>query len=113
MGALHVRNVPESLIVALRERAERHGHSIQQEVLQILEAAAAEPEKAPETRASGAFEEIGEPRLPQEAREHYDTIMKIVRPTFKKLDKTTATFRRQATGRLARPDTERCTIPCT
>jgi plasmid stability protein len=43
MGALHVRNVPETLLAALRERAARRGHSMQQEVLQILEAAAGEP----------------------------------------------------------------------
>ena len=42
MSAIHVRNVPESLIAALRERAEQRGHSMQQEILQILEAAATE-----------------------------------------------------------------------
>jgi plasmid stability protein len=41
--AIHVRNVPESLIVALRERAARRGHSMQQDILEILQAAAAEP----------------------------------------------------------------------
>lgn len=43
MPALHIRNVPEHLMAALREHAELHGHSTQQEVLKILEAAAAEP----------------------------------------------------------------------
>ncbi|MPY76898.1 MAG: Arc family DNA-binding protein [Actinophytocola sp.] len=43
MPAIHVRNVPESTLSALRERAERHGRSMQQEVLEILENAAAEP----------------------------------------------------------------------
>ena len=43
MAALHVRNVPESLMMSLRERAERHGRSVQQEVLHILKKAAEEP----------------------------------------------------------------------
>ena len=43
MPALHVRNVPEPLVAALRERAERNGRSVQQEILRILEAAAAQP----------------------------------------------------------------------
>lgn len=45
MGALHVRNVPESVIAALRERAARRGHSMQQELLRILETAAAAAEE--------------------------------------------------------------------
>ena len=43
MSALHIRNVPEPVAAALRERARRHGHSVQQEVLQILAAAAVAP----------------------------------------------------------------------
>jgi len=43
MVAFNVRNVPEPVATALRERASRHGHSLQQELLSILEAAAAEP----------------------------------------------------------------------
>lgn len=43
MTAIHIRNVPESTISALRERADRHGWSMQQEVREILDAAAAEP----------------------------------------------------------------------
>jgi plasmid stability protein len=42
MPAIHVRNVSESPIAALRERAARRGHSMQQEILEILESAAAE-----------------------------------------------------------------------
>jgi plasmid stability protein len=42
MPAIHVRNVPERTIAALRERAARHGRSMQQEVLEILQAAATE-----------------------------------------------------------------------
>jgi plasmid stability protein len=41
--AIHIRNVPESMLSALRERAEAHGRSMQQEVLAILDAATAEP----------------------------------------------------------------------
>lgn len=62
MKALHVRNVPESVVIALRERAARHGQSMQQEIRQILEAAATTPPlpEAPEpvrlttVRTSGA-----------------------------------------------------------
>jgi plasmid stability protein len=42
MAAVHVRNVPEPVMAALRERAARHGHSMQQEIRQILQAAAAD-----------------------------------------------------------------------
>lgn len=41
MTAIHVRNVPEAVVAALRERAARNGQSMQQEIRQILEAAAA------------------------------------------------------------------------
>ncbi len=40
MTALHIRNLPESVVTALRERAARHGQSMQQEIRQILQAAA-------------------------------------------------------------------------
>ena len=43
MVALNVRNVPGPVAAALRERARRHGRSLQQELLDILESAAAEP----------------------------------------------------------------------
>jgi plasmid stability protein len=43
MTALYVRRVPEPVAEALRERARRHGHSLQQEVLEILKVAAATP----------------------------------------------------------------------
>ena len=42
MPAIHVRDVPEAVAAALRERAARHGQSMQKEIRQILEAAAAE-----------------------------------------------------------------------
>jgi len=49
MPALHIRNVPESVVTVLRERAARHGQSMQQEIRQILEAAAkaSPPREAP------------------------------------------------------------------
>lgn len=43
MPAIHVRNVSAGTISALRERAHRHGHSMQQEIREILDAAATEP----------------------------------------------------------------------
>lgn len=47
MPALHVRDVPESVLAALRERAARHGRSVQQEVRELL-AVAATREPPPE-----------------------------------------------------------------
>jgi plasmid stability protein len=43
MVAFNVRNVPEPIAAALRERARKHGRSLQHELLLILESAAAEP----------------------------------------------------------------------
>ena len=43
MVAFNVRNVPGPIATALRERARRHGRSLQQELLSILVSAAAEP----------------------------------------------------------------------
>jgi plasmid stability protein len=43
MVAIHVRDVPDTVVAALRERADRHGHSMQQELRDILTAAANEP----------------------------------------------------------------------
>jgi plasmid stability protein len=43
MVAFHIRNVPGPIAAALRERARRHRRSLQQELLAILESAAAEP----------------------------------------------------------------------
>jgi plasmid stability protein len=47
MVAFNVRNVPPPVASALRERASRHGRSLQQELLLILETAAAEPATDP------------------------------------------------------------------
>lgn len=43
MPAVHIRNVPDSTLTALRERASRHGRSMQDELRQILEEAAIAP----------------------------------------------------------------------
>lgn len=41
--ALHIRDVPEDTVAALKRRAALHGCSVQQELRDILERAAAEP----------------------------------------------------------------------
>lgn len=43
MQALHVRDVPEETVAALKLRAARRGHSMQQELREVLARAAAEP----------------------------------------------------------------------
>lgn len=43
MVAFNVRDVPGPVAAALRERARKHGRSLQQELLAILESAADEP----------------------------------------------------------------------
>lgn len=43
MPALHIRDVPEETVAAIKRRASRHGHSVQQELREVLERAAAEP----------------------------------------------------------------------
>lgn len=43
MPAVHIRDVPEDTVVALKRRAVRHGHSVQQELREVLMRAAAEP----------------------------------------------------------------------
>jgi plasmid stability protein len=42
MPALHIRDVPEETIAALKRRAARHGHSVQQELREVLAHAASE-----------------------------------------------------------------------
>jgi plasmid stability protein len=41
--AFNIRNVPGPVAAALRERARKHGRSLQKELLAILESVAAEP----------------------------------------------------------------------
>lgn len=43
LPAVHVRDVPEPTLAALRERAARRGRSMQEELREILQRAAAEP----------------------------------------------------------------------
>jgi plasmid stability protein len=47
MVAFNVSNVPGPVAAALRERARKHGRSLQQELLAILESAATEPTPSP------------------------------------------------------------------
>jgi plasmid stability protein len=47
MVAFNIRNVPGPVAAALRERARKRGHSLQQELLAILESAADEPIPGP------------------------------------------------------------------
>jgi plasmid stability protein len=41
--ALHIRDVPEETVAAIKRRAARHGRSVQQELREVLEKVAAEP----------------------------------------------------------------------
>ena len=43
MPALHIRDVPEETVAAIKRRAARHGHSVQQELREVLAKAAVEP----------------------------------------------------------------------
>ncbi len=43
MPALHIRDVPPETVAALKERAARHGRSMQQELREVLDRAAVEP----------------------------------------------------------------------
>jgi plasmid stability protein len=43
MPVLHIRDVPEETVAAIKRRAARHGHSVQQELREALEKLAAEP----------------------------------------------------------------------
>lgn len=43
MPALHIRDVPEETVSAIKRRAARRGHSVQQELREVLEKAASEP----------------------------------------------------------------------
>jgi plasmid stability protein len=42
MPALHIRDVPEETVAAIKRRAARHGRSVQQELREVLETVAAE-----------------------------------------------------------------------
>jgi len=44
-GSLTIRDIPRPVLARLRARAAGHRRSMQQEILAILEAAAAEPER--------------------------------------------------------------------
>lgn len=69
MPALHIRDVPDDTVSALKRRAALHGRSVQAELREILERAAAEsvPAKLPRgislltvaTGRTGAFDRAG------------------------------------------------------
>ena len=42
MPALHIRDVPEETVAAIKRRAARRGHSVQQELREVLNKAARE-----------------------------------------------------------------------
>lgn len=44
MQAIHIRDVPTETVAALKRRAARRGHSMQQELREVLARAAAEPD---------------------------------------------------------------------
>lgn len=50
MPALHIRDVPEETVAALKRRAARHGQSVQQELREVLAKAASEPVAGPRPR---------------------------------------------------------------
>ncbi len=43
MPALHIRDVPEEAVDAIKRRAARHDHSVQQELREVLNKIAGEP----------------------------------------------------------------------
>ncbi|MDQ6527049.1 hypothetical protein RB608_25760 [Nocardioides sp. LHD-245] len=53
MPALHIRDVPEETVAAIKRRAARHGHSVQQELREALERLANEPERGRPPRCLG------------------------------------------------------------
>jgi plasmid stability protein len=62
MAQLIVRNLDESVKTALRSRAKRHGHSMEEEARNILSAAAMESDEPSEglgTRIANRFRGIG------------------------------------------------------
>ncbi len=71
MAQLVVRNIDEDVKARLKQRAEAHGHSMEEEVRQILLAAAYQP-TAPEpglgTRIAGRFKGLGAPIRIEELR---------------------------------------------
>lgn len=50
MPAVHIRDVPEETVAAIKRRATRRGHSMQQELRDALQKLAAEPDVGPRPR---------------------------------------------------------------
>jgi plasmid stability protein len=55
MRAIHIRNVPEATLAALKRRAARHRRSLQMELHEILEQAARDEPPAPLPPIEGAL----------------------------------------------------------
>lgn len=51
MPAVHIRDVPEETLAAIKRRAARRGHSVQQELREALETLAGEPIPGPRPHA--------------------------------------------------------------
>lgn len=73
MAQLIVRNIDEDVKARLKQRAEAHGHSMEEEVRQILLAAAIQPIKEESglgTRIAARFRGLGAPIQIEELREN-------------------------------------------
>jgi plasmid stability protein len=71
MAQLIVRNIDEDVKARLKRRAELHGHSMEEEVRQILLAAAflpIDPDAGLGSRIAKRFRKLGEPPLIEELR---------------------------------------------
>jgi len=60
MANLLVRNIDDNLVQALRERAARHGHSVEAEHREILAAALFRPKKRNFAEVLAAMPNVGE-----------------------------------------------------
>jgi plasmid stability protein len=75
MPNLSIKNVPDSLLTKLRERAARHHRSIQGELMALLQAATEAPASPPETaatRESPIGRRSGTRHIEEIAAEHRD-----------------------------------------
>jgi plasmid stability protein len=73
MTDILVRDVPDSVLGALKERAARNRRSLQQEVLGILEAAACEPAEHTGTEVAAAIRR----RLATSGRHFEDSVASL------------------------------------
>ena len=59
MPALHIRDVPEETVAALKAKAARNGRSMQQELRELLDRAADEPSRPRRRRLDLSFVDSG------------------------------------------------------